>query len=262
MTTDGFSIQWDEKPTSAWLIHYLAIGGPDVTNAYIGTDKPTACVAPCSQSFSGVGFQPEFLMFLSIDDDTEDAWVDGYADPDTNGPGARVSVGFAGDSGGTITQGAVIATAQARSGQNNAITTAWQMLDRAILEKDCRGSGKEFEGQVTSFEADGFTLEKLVNDSGTETNFHYLALKGGRYNVGAITKPAATSSQAYTGVGFQPHGMAFFSRSIDSSVSPATDQSGRISFSAADAGYDPTNTPPFFPPTGVDPVFWTKTGRS
>ena len=43
MDADGFTIHWqDKKPTANWIIHYIALGGPDITNAKVGDFTPSA----------------------------------------------------------------------------------------------------------------------------------------------------------------------------------------------------------------------------
>jgi hypothetical protein len=37
MTTDGFTINWVNPPSQPWIIHYMALGGPDITTATVGT---------------------------------------------------------------------------------------------------------------------------------------------------------------------------------------------------------------------------------
>jgi hypothetical protein len=95
---------------------------------------------------------------------------------------------------------------------------------------------------VTSFDADGFTILKYDNDTGTQTRAYYLALQGGQYKLGSFAKPGATGSVGYTGLGFQPHGLIFFSKNIQSSVN--ANEHARISFSAADTGIP---NPPYSP---------------
>jgi hypothetical protein len=224
ITATGFSIQWQGPRDSAWIVHYMAVGGPDVTNASVGSFTPAAGTG--SESVTGLGFQPNFLMFLSVDSNTAGARVT---------PDGKVSVGFAGFSRGYgITQGG--STAVSRAGTAPVLTSGAQLATAAILEKDniIAGSSPSFTAAVTAFGSDGFTINKTVNDAGTETVVHYLALRGGQYHVGAITRPTAAGAQTlgYTGVGFTPKGMLFSSWSL---VSQTFDEDARISFSAADA---------------------------
>ena len=90
-----------------------------------------------------------------------------------------------------------------------------------------------FAAQVTQFDNDGFTVD-VPTYNVDRTNFHYLALKGGQYKIGTLFKPGAAGPQIYGGVGFPPHGLAFFSRNMGANWPSTGSVSGRISFSAAD----------------------------
>jgi hypothetical protein len=205
-----------------------------------------------------VGFQPDFLMFLS-DDDSTGATLNH----------AKVSLGYAGRSNAYgITQGA--STAVSQFGAANLLTSGAQLATAAILEKDevVAASSPTFTAAVTSFDANGFTINKTVNTAGTETAVHYLALRGGQYRVGAITRPttAGASTQAYTGVGFKPHGLLFTSWNL---VQQPYDEDARISFSAADqwfSGGRPNQRATFFHDKTDNPAdgdnSWVRQGTS
>ena len=100
MTSDGFTVNWITAG-SPWIVHYMALGGPDLTNAAVGTFTPTSGTG--SQSVAGLAFQPDFLMFLSVDSNTV-----GSKSTDNMG---KVSTGFAGRSAAyNITQAGNTAT--------------------------------------------------------------------------------------------------------------------------------------------------------
>jgi hypothetical protein len=221
MDADGFSLNWPVRNTS-YIVHYLALGGPDITDAAVGTFRPAAGLGP--ESFGGLTFSPQFLMFLSIDSNTVGSRVT---------PDGKVSLGYAGlSSGYGITQGG--ATAVSRTGGANIVTSSMQRTDAALLEKATNVLGVELVASVTSFDANGFTIDKTVN-SGALTDVHYLALRGGQYRVGDISRPstAGPSTRAYTGVGFTPHGLLFTSFNLAFQAVP--DEEARISVSAADS---------------------------
>jgi hypothetical protein len=223
LDADGFTLNWGNAG-SAFIIHYMALGGPDITNATTGTFPVAAGTG--SQSVTGVGFQPDFLMFLSIDDNT--------TLPATTNNG-KVTIGYAGRSSAYgITQGAV--TAASRGNSAPIITSGGQKTGIAILEKDVPVSTVTFTAAVTSFDADGFTIDKTLNTGTAGRWVLFLALRGGQYTVGAITRPATAgaSTQAYTGAGFVPHGLLFTSWNL---VAQDFDEDARISFSAADATF-------------------------
>jgi hypothetical protein len=140
MDADGFTINWTKTSFTSWIIHYMALGGPDITNTAVGSFTPTSGTG--SQNVTGLAFQPEFLMFLSIDSNTVGSRV---------GTHGKVSIGFAA-SGAGITQSAI--TAATKSLSSNAITSGAQSSDSAIVEKSDDTAAITFEGAVTSFNAD------------------------------------------------------------------------------------------------------------
>jgi hypothetical protein len=78
---------------------------------------------------TGLAFQPDFLMFLSVDSNTVGTIVS---------PHGKVSVGFAGRSKAYgITQGGSTVVSQA--GAVNILTSGAQLASAAILEKDNNG---------------------------------------------------------------------------------------------------------------------------
>lgn len=227
MDADGFTLNWVNKGSLAWRVHYLAIGGPDLLNSTVGSFTPAAGTG--SETITGVGFEPDFLMFLSIDSNTLDAPVSD----------AKVSIGFAGRNAlGSISNGAV--TAVSGEGAANSKSFVRQRLGRAILERNAQFSSanETMEAEVTAFAANEFTIEKYDNDAATETLTHYLALRGAQYKVGAITKPATevppnpAFSTTTTGVGFQPSALFFLSKNIASGTN--ANEEGRISLSVSD----------------------------
>ena len=81
--SDGFTLNWTTNESRADIIYYVALGGSDLTNALASSFTLTTGAG--SQSVTGLGFQPDFLMFLSIDS----------ASMDTNLTVASASIGFA-----------------------------------------------------------------------------------------------------------------------------------------------------------------------
>jgi len=58
--SDGFTLSWTNSNTAAYIIHYIALGGSDLSNVIVG-DK-TWATATGNQAFTGVGFQPNFIF--------------------------------------------------------------------------------------------------------------------------------------------------------------------------------------------------------
>jgi hypothetical protein len=68
MDPDGFTIRWTTNEARADIIHYIALGGTDITNA-VASDF-TMTTGSGTQDVTGLGFQPDFLMFLSVEHTT------------------------------------------------------------------------------------------------------------------------------------------------------------------------------------------------
>jgi hypothetical protein len=247
MGSQTFRVNWVKRNVAA-IVHYLAIGGPDVTNAAVGDYTPNTASYPDEPV--SVGFHPSFLMFLSIDTNTPTSAV-------THG---KVSIGFAGQRGSAspVTQGAITAVTRATGG--NVVTSVWQQAGEAILEKNIGLSQTTLEAKVKSLDPTGFTITKTIDTcpplgsncadgANVETIVHYLALEGGAYKVGSVTRPMAappySDAQAQYGVGFQPSGLAFFSWNL-SSGGGGVNEHARISFSAADSDPTPNQRATFF----------------
>lgn len=184
---DGFTLNWTIVVNGA-DIHYLALGG--LTNAKVhGFTLPTATG---SQAKTGVGFQPNAALFML---GSETAAAAGGADVRANVSAAdgtaSLSLGFSQDD---------------FSGNANGRTSSeLSELMRVINPAGTLDGTSDF----TSFDADGFTFNCTDAYVGA-----YLAaalcLRGLRTKIGSLTLPAATGSQGYTGVGFQPKAILFF----------------------------------------------------
>ena len=59
---NGFSLNWTQHDGNAQTIHYIALGGSDITNVKAGDFQTSG--SP-SVDYTTVGFQPDFLMFIS-----------------------------------------------------------------------------------------------------------------------------------------------------------------------------------------------------
>jgi len=227
MDADGFTLSWLKATVGVnYIVHYLALGGPDITKAATGSFTPTAGTG--SQAVTGLSFQPDFLMFLSIDSNTAGSRVS---------PHGKISIGFA-SNGPSINQ--VATTVATRSSTANPLTSGAQAHDAAVVEKAETTGSITFVASVTSFDANGFTVNKTVNAAGSETPVQYLALRGGQYKAGTIARPSTatppTFPLSYTGVGFAPKGLLFMSwGNREVLADPAGDAEARICFGAADS---------------------------
>ncbi|MFQ5779711.1 MAG: hypothetical protein ACE5HN_02850 [Nitrospiria bacterium] len=211
---DGFTINWTTNDANAYLIHYIALGG-DITNALAGTFTLTRTVG--NQAVTGVGFQPDSIMTL---------W--GFTEPvDTSVEDAAIGIGFARSA---TARGAMV---YASPDNKDYFEKRWQQrTDAAILllAPDDVPPTQDAIVDLVSMDADGFTVNKS-DDPKDPTPIFFLALKGGRHNVGAFNQPTVTGNQATTGVGFQPEQLILAGFNL--AATQALSLGGAVSFGAA-----------------------------
>ena len=210
---DGFTLNWSIAAGSAWIIHYLALGGSDITNAYAGNVLTTATTS--NQAITAPGFTPEALWGVC---NLQGAWNQDISQ-------GNICMGFA--------------TPAARG------TTAWRSRDAQANED---GAGSQITTQwlsgiastagtaapvieVASWDANGFTIQ---DDFGVAMAVGYLAIAGGQHFVGSETSRTSTGTKATTGVGFEPTGVAMMSWGLAASASIDTSSDVNLAFGASD----------------------------
>ena len=209
MLTDGFRIIIDNQFASAFRIHYLALGGSDITGAFVGTYDVTAGTG--NFSVTGVGFQPEFVFFSSpmASDTAEVAGTDGQTGDNM---GAAVSstaratlAGSSFDALGTSDTASYIYSGEALSGMSST-------------------SSMSRRYDFVSMDADGFTINRVENNPVVQ---FYAALAGPSFTVGTLTTQTDTTTDiAESGLGFQPSAIMFFSagRAESTADTPTADE--------------------------------------
>ncbi len=183
---DGFTLNWGTAAGSGFDIHYMAIGGLDIDNVFVGSELITATG---SAAITGMGFQPDGLIGFA------EQPVSAVPSSATGAVNFFYSIGM---TDGT-TQGAI----GGRRG-NGFVTTESRITSNHWLNGG-QGSGDKLRVALTTFDSDGFTYDATI----VNTNFEvlYLAIKADSLKVGNIRLPAGTGSVAETGVGFQPEGI-------------------------------------------------------
>ncbi|HVP26565.1 MAG TPA: hypothetical protein VMT26_02735 [Candidatus Bathyarchaeia archaeon] len=185
--SDGFTLNWQTNEARADIIQYIALGGADLT-ARVGSFSLSTSSG--TQDVTGVGFQPDFSMFLWTF--TESA--------DTSTNNAEIGMGFAKSS---TMRGALVSVS--RDGRSTTQTHQQQRTDSCILLLNpSSGSGaQDAIVDFSQFLSDGFRLSKS-DAPAASTPIFYLALKGGYYSIGSFDSQTSTGTQDITGVGFQP----------------------------------------------------------
>jgi len=189
MDADGFTLTIDNQFASDYRISFLALGGSDLTNVYIGNKQRDNDLGNCA--VTGVGFQPDAVIMcmshvLSAAGETSYfRWGFGWATGSSN-------------------QGLISGYSQ-----NAAATSDTR---RYSISSECIGvianSGAEVRDSFVSFDADGFTLNQL--ESTTQYYYHYICLKGGQYLVSDLTT-RTDGNDIEENVGFEPVAVMFAS---------------------------------------------------
>jgi hypothetical protein len=227
---DGFTLNWQQNEARADIIHYIALGGADLTNAKAGSFRLTATSG--TQDVTGVGFQPDFAMFLWTF--TERA--------DTSTSNAEIGLGFAVSS---TKRGAIVANSE--DGRSTMDTWQQQRTDACILLLDPTSGAQDAVVDFNQFLADGFRLSKS-DAPAADTRIFYLALKGGYYDVGSFNSPTSTGNQDITSVGFQPRLVMLATQGRSASTSIGT--TSELAFGAATSSTE-RGTTWFEDPTGL-----------
>ncbi len=194
---DGFTITWTTRATAnAYIIHYVALGGTELTNAKSGS--VTLGTGDGNQSFASVGFRPDLLLLMcigrtSVNQDTSQSLLSIGA---AAGPSQRFSV-----------------STVAEDGRATSDTWGRQTASQILYLQTISGS-EDGVADLVSFDDDGFTINVEVGDEfNAAYELFYLALKGGQYDVGVFAKStdAAPVDQVVTGIPFTPVGLMLFS---------------------------------------------------
>ncbi|OGD31419.1 hypothetical protein A3C91_04765 [Candidatus Azambacteria bacterium RIFCSPHIGHO2_02_FULL_52_12] len=212
---DGFTVNWAVNEARSDIIHYLAIGGADITNATASTF--TLATGTGNQAVNTVGFQPSFVMFL---------W--GFTEAlDTASAGLEMGMGFAQGP----TQQASIMNVSRDGRASNDFKYSQQRTDNSILLTNLAGA-QDALASFVSMDASGFTVNKS-NAPAANTPVFFLALRGGQYNVGSFNQPVATGAQTVSAPGFQPIGLMF--SSFNRAASTTLAQEAEVSLGSATA---------------------------
>ncbi len=215
---DGFTVNWTDAPAAASIINYVALAGPELTGVKAGTFSPATATG--NQAVTGVGFQPDLLMMFSTIDTG-------------GGPDAKFTFGAASS---PTARGAL--TVGSDDGVADSVTWRYQRTDRCLcLPHITAADSIEAEADLVSFNTDGFTLNWLTALATGGRTVHYLALKGGRFRVGAETQKTSTGTKATTGLGFGPTAMLFLG--VNAEASATLDTAGdKLMLGASDGTHN------------------------
>lgn len=180
MDSDGFTVNVTTAVGAVEIINYVAIGGTDLTNVFVKHFQSPA--SPSSPQVTGVGFQPDAVLFY----------------------GALNTVVAANSSGVANVRGAALSSSSRWSNSSTSVSAFYsnQKTNKAISLIGDAGAVYE-EADFTSMDADGFTLN-WGTVLGDQRYYYAVCLKGGQYKLGSFNQATSTGNQDVTGIGFTP----------------------------------------------------------
>lgn len=204
---DGFTLNFSTTDLVARKIGYIALGGTDLTNVFI--KEFIAAASNTSQAFTGVGFKPDAIILMS----------------------AQVSSALGNNISACDTMLSFVDTSLNQFVSDNVTHGSTESVQKAkIISKSSEGGTLTYEGNLTSFDTDGFTINFTITSS---VKYCFaLCLKGGKYKTAVFNQATGTGNQAVTGVGFQPTGVILQSVNNTTQAGLITTQT-RLSFGAA-----------------------------
>jgi hypothetical protein len=229
MDADGFTLNWtDPANVTTRVIHYVALGGADLTNAAVTTHAVVRTTAG-TEAYTGIGFQPDCVLLMS---GSPQATAGTSAVDDT------VCFGWA-----CLNPSAAIEQACFTWFDNDAAANMQTFLGNrsdscfiaptAVDAIDCIAA-------MSSFDSNGFTLNWTDPVAATTgRTFYALSLKGGGYKSGAEAKSTSSIAQNITGQPFQPKGVFFAMTGLTSdNTSSAATTECFFSLGASDGSTD------------------------
>lgn len=192
LNDDGFTVNWTQSDGTPRQIGILAFGDTPVSSTKGLKVKVGSFVkssATGTQAISGVGFQPKALILFSTGTNT----ANGFAGS------PRTALGLS--SGASASYAVCAASLNATSPSNASRRFAAKALTLVDWGETLRA-----ECDLTSFDADGFTLNWTTNDTSAFI-INYIALGGDDLtNAKAVqwACPTTTGEASVTGVGFKP----------------------------------------------------------
>ena len=194
LDADTFTVIPDDAFGTSQTVICLALGGADLTNAYVGTFTLNAATG--TQDITTPGFQADCVIFFWALAGTVNTII-------TGGAGLGIGVGVSSSERwavGAASDDNVAAVA------NRSIVTTDLCIAAVDNNSDALVNAADYVGGI----ANGFRINKTAGT--TQPVIGYIALKGGQYKAGTTAMRTDTNNQAVTGVGFTPSALLLAGR--------------------------------------------------
>lgn len=210
----SFTLTHSTNQAVATIIHYLAIGGSDITNTK--ADGFTTTTATGNQSITSLSFQPDAVLLISTKQSSTGA--------STN---SLLLIGMATGSANACSSSMV-----SEDGRGTMDTWRFQRTDNIFASAVATTGAAGGLAAFTQFTSNGFDINWSVANDGSHL-VHFLAIKGGNPFVSFLAQPVSTGIQTYNTISAKiPKGVMLFSD--NSAANTAIQASARMIISATD----------------------------
>ena len=178
LDTDGFTITWNVKNTTQYILHYIAIGGTDITNVKV-KHETAGTTSTGNKAYTGTGFKPDAMITASTL--------------------ATVAINTASSNPAQLTIGACAygdpTTSWTQLFQQGAAGTTCSLFSPGLLETKDNNFTLQLQARPVTFDVDGYTLNHTTAPSASTNAWFYLAIKGGYWKSGVITQKTSAGTQ-------------------------------------------------------------------
>jgi hypothetical protein len=214
--TNKFTVTWDVNDTTAAIIQYFIIGGSDITNVKLV--NTTLQTGTGSKTYTGVGFQGDFINILASNDSASSEYVD-----------SSFCIGFA-----TSDTAVGCVAPGIEDGGGNSDPHLRVLTDSLIYTSDSNSGAIDGNAGFSSWTSDGFVTSSTNQFDDPNQMFSYLVIKGGLWDVGNFTQPTSNGTQNVSITAARdPEGVMLFS---GNSITTGSDDINdcRVSIGSAD----------------------------
>ena len=212
-TATGFTVVWNTVTPGAF-VHYLALGGTDITNV---ESRSFSITATGSQKVTfATAFQPDLLLFAC----SSGVSTFGNGIGAATGPTNRWACGWSANGGATMASTNLLSFVQDTTKAIICLNGAGVTTTRCAAD-------------LTSMDSNGFTLNVTI--ASASVTVRYLAIKGGTYKAGNFAKAANTTQTSITvAAGASVPPVAYLLSGIAATGNTASQTGWRGSFGATD----------------------------
>jgi len=224
----SFTLNWTTNDGQPFVVHYLLVGGPQVSAKIVNWQTPGAAG---QKTVTGFGFQPETVLHFHAGAAFDDpapfnlaSGVIGLGVMDKTGAQWAIQVADANNASTTVT---------GRGQRNDAALYMFNDVGTPSVTK---------KASFASMNADGFTLN-FSTASSTLSQVYSLALAGLKAGVGTFNKTTATApaNQSVT-TGFKPGAVFMASYQMVAQTAPVSESMCSVGVGATDGAHEASST--------------------